>query len=94
MITIGMNARPSDKTNNKDDHLDCTLTKQSLKALSNATEREYILQILQAVDWQIVKAAQFMQIDRSTLFRKMKKHGIKHYENSKKPNNCTTNERG
>jgi len=40
-------------------------------------EREHILSILNKTGWHITKAAKMLGIDRSTLFRKMKKLGIK-----------------
>jgi len=40
-------------------------------------EREYILSILKSTDWHLGKAAKTIGIDRSTLFRKMKKLKIK-----------------
>jgi two-component system nitrogen regulation response regulator NtrX len=39
-------------------------------------EREYILSILKSTDWHLGKAAKMIGIDRSTLFRKMKKLNI------------------
>lgn len=40
-------------------------------------EREHILSILNKTGWHITKAAKMLGIDRSTLFRKMKKLGIR-----------------
>jgi DNA-binding NtrC family response regulator len=40
-------------------------------------EREHILSILNKTGWHITKAAKTLGIDRSTLFRKMKKLGIR-----------------
>jgi DNA-binding NtrC family response regulator len=43
-------------------------------------EREYILSILKKADWHLGNAAKLIGIDRSTLFRKMKKLDIKNPE--------------
>jgi len=43
-------------------------------------EREYILSILNKADWYLGNTAKLMGIDRSTLFRKMKKLDIKNPE--------------
>jgi two-component system nitrogen regulation response regulator NtrX len=40
-------------------------------------EKEYILSILNETGWHITEAAKMLGIDRSTLFRKMKKLGIR-----------------
>ncbi len=53
-----------------------SLLSYGIKELIQNTERYYIIQILNSVHWQINKAAQVMQISRSTLFRKMKKYNI------------------
>jgi transcriptional regulator of acetoin/glycerol metabolism len=49
-------------------------------------EREYILSILKTTDWHLGRAAKTIGIDRSTLFRKMKKLNIKTHKiiNTKK----------
>jgi DNA-binding NtrC family response regulator len=40
-------------------------------------ERQHILDILKKTEWKILEAAKILGIDRSTLFRKMRKLGIK-----------------
>ncbi|MCK4576549.1 sigma-54-dependent Fis family transcriptional regulator, partial [candidate division WOR-3 bacterium] len=40
-------------------------------------ERDYIISVLNKTGWRINKAAEVLKIDRSSLFRKMKKLKIK-----------------
>ncbi len=47
-----------------------------IKEVKTKAEQRYILTILNTVNWHISDAARIMGIDRSTLFRKMKKYGI------------------
>lgn len=44
----------------------------------NKFERDYIISILNRTDWKISQAAAILKMDRSSLFRKMKKLNIKH----------------
>ena len=53
---------------------------QSLKEANIEFEKKYVLQILNLVDWKISKAAELLNIDRTNLFRKMKKLGITKYK--------------
>ncbi|OGC42953.1 hypothetical protein A2Y85_02185 [candidate division WOR-3 bacterium RBG_13_43_14] len=39
-------------------------------------ERHHIIDVLDKTDWRMGEAASRLGIDRSTLFRKMKKYGI------------------
>lgn len=39
-------------------------------------ERDYVLESLEANDWNITQTAEAMGVNRTTLWRKMKKHGI------------------
>ncbi|MEO0162392.1 MAG: helix-turn-helix domain-containing protein [candidate division WOR-3 bacterium] len=48
----------------------------NIKEFKMKAEQKYIVTILNSVDWHITQAAQLMGINRSTLFRKMKKYGI------------------
>ncbi len=48
-----------------------------LKTAKNNFEKNYLIDVLQSVDWAIGKAAEIMAIDRSNLFKKMKQFGIK-----------------
>ncbi|RQV93696.1 MAG: hypothetical protein EH224_11910 [Calditrichaeota bacterium] len=48
----------------------------SLKTANIEFEKKYILQILNLVNWKISEAAELLHIDRTNLFRKMKKLGI------------------
>ncbi len=47
-----------------------------IKEVKTMAEQKYIVTILNTVNWHISEAARIMGIDRSTLFRKMKKYGI------------------
>jgi transcriptional regulator with PAS, ATPase and Fis domain len=53
--------------------LDPTL---SLKAAMAHFEKQYLLQMLEAHQWHRARVASLLGIDRRTLFRKMKGHGI------------------
>ncbi|MEO0137253.1 MAG: helix-turn-helix domain-containing protein [candidate division WOR-3 bacterium] len=53
-----------------------------IKEIAEKTEQKYIKKVLESVNWRIGDAAELLKIDRSTLFRKMKKYGI-----SRKPTN-------
>lgn len=48
----------------------------NIKQIKSKAEEKYILTILNTVNWHISDAAKIMGIDRSTLFRKMKKYHI------------------
>lgn len=48
----------------------------TIRELKDLAEQKYIIKILNTVNWRISDAAQLMGINRSTLFRKMKKYGI------------------
>ncbi len=47
-----------------------------IKEVKTKAEEKYIITILNTVNWHISDAARIMGIDRSTLFRKMKKYRI------------------
>jgi|UniRef100_A0A7V3VTF9 transcriptional regulator of acetoin/glycerol metabolism len=49
----------------------------NIKEVKNRAEQKYIITILNTTNWCISEAAQLMGINRSTLFRKMKRYGIK-----------------
>ena len=49
----------------------------------NLTERQRILRILKKNNWHRVRTAQALEIDRTTLWRKMKRHGISLSEKAK-----------
>lgn len=48
----------------------------SFEEFKNKFEREYICDILEQCDWNIVQTASEMGVSRKTLYEKMKKHGI------------------
>ncbi len=48
----------------------------NIKQIKSKAEEKYIVTILNTVNWHISDAAKIMGIDRSTLFRKMKKYRI------------------
>jgi two-component system response regulator HydG len=50
--------------------------RSSIKKMSEQVERAYIIEVLNSLNWKIGRAAKILQIDRSTLFGKMKKYGI------------------
>jgi len=56
---------------------DETYIKGGIKAAQMRFEREHIIKALNENNWQISETARSLGIDRSTLFRKMKKLGIK-----------------
>ncbi|MGB9721935.1 MAG: helix-turn-helix domain-containing protein [bacterium] len=47
-----------------------------IKEVKIKAEQKYIITILNTVNWHISEAARIMGINRSTLFRKMKKYRI------------------
>lgn len=51
-------------------------TDLSLEAQMNAAEKELLLKALQSVQWNRSKAAQLLNIHRTSLYAKMKKHGL------------------
>jgi len=50
---------------------------KSLKSAVEEYEREYILKVLKAFNWRILETAKFLGINRSSLFKKMRKLGIR-----------------
>ncbi len=64
------------------EHLPESLIAPAQKALDQAPrpmaqrEREYLLETLEANGWNVGKAAQAMGINRTTVWRRMKKHGL------------------
>ena len=50
--------------------------RSSIKEMSEHVERAYIIEVLNSLNWKIGRVAKILQIDRSTLFRKIKKYGI------------------
>lgn len=48
----------------------------NIKQIKSKAETKYIITILNTVNWHLSDAAKIMGIDRSTLFRKMKKYRI------------------
>ncbi|MEO0184555.1 MAG: helix-turn-helix domain-containing protein [candidate division WOR-3 bacterium] len=48
-----------------------------IKEIKTRAEQKYIITILNSVNWHMSEAARIMGIDRSTLFRKMKRYGIR-----------------
>ncbi len=48
----------------------------NIKEIKIRAEQKYIITILNTVNWHMTEAAKLMGINRSTLFRKMKKYGI------------------
>lgn len=51
-------------------------TDLGLEAQMNAAERELLMKALQSVHWNRTKAARLLQIHRTSLYAKMKKHGL------------------
>lgn len=49
----------------------------SLTEALNQFERDYLVRALTQCDWKIAETARLLNIDRASLFRKMKKYGIK-----------------
>ncbi len=54
----------------------------NINDIKTKAEQKYIVTILNTVNWHMSEAARLMGINRSTLFRKIKKYGI----SKKKPN--------
>ncbi len=52
-------------------------TDNKIEKAKDDFERNYIINVLDQTGWQIIKAAETLGIDRSTLFRKIKRLGIK-----------------
>lgn len=48
----------------------------SHKALEIEIERILMIRILNMYQWNIVKAARFMQVDRKNFYRRMREHGL------------------
>jgi DNA-binding NtrC family response regulator len=48
----------------------------SLKAAMRRPERQYILRALQSCDWSKQRAAELLKISRSTLYKKIREHGL------------------
>ncbi|MGQ9664047.1 MAG: helix-turn-helix domain-containing protein [bacterium] len=48
----------------------------NIKEMKSKAEEKYIITILNTVNWHITDAAKIMGINRSTLFRKMRKYRI------------------
>lgn len=48
----------------------------ALTEAENQFEKDYLLKILNENDWNILKTSRILKIDRSNLYRKLKKHGI------------------
>ncbi|MGQ9464590.1 MAG: helix-turn-helix domain-containing protein [bacterium] len=48
----------------------------NIKEMKSKAEEKYIIAILNTVNWHITDAAKIMGINRSTLFRKMRKYRI------------------
>ncbi|OPX17593.1 hypothetical protein BXT86_05715 [candidate division WOR-3 bacterium 4484_100] len=53
------------------------LKRYKMDTVKSKFEREYIISVLNQTDWHISAAARILGINRSTLFRKMKRLGIK-----------------
>jgi transcriptional regulator of acetoin/glycerol metabolism len=53
-----------------------TSLKHSLKEAEEAYEKCIILEALERNNWKMIKTAKELDIDRSNLFKKMRKHGI------------------
>ena len=68
-VILELEEIPSDGSEAEGRHL-------SLSRLSEIIEKAYILKVLERNDWNGPKAAKFLNIDRSSLWRKMKKYGI------------------
>ena len=52
-------------------------SQKGIREVTEQAEAEYIITVLNMVNWNIGQAARVLKINRSTLFRKMKKYGIK-----------------
>ncbi|OQX55995.1 MAG: hypothetical protein B5M53_03505 [Candidatus Cloacimonas sp. 4484_209] len=50
--------------------------KEGLERVKDKFERDFIISVLNNTDWKIGEAAKILKIDRSSLFRKMKKYNI------------------
>ncbi len=48
----------------------------NINEIKTKAEQKYIVTILNTVNWHMTEAARLMGINRSTLFRKIKKYGI------------------
>ncbi len=48
----------------------------NIKEIKTKAEQKYIITILNTVNWRMSEAARLMGINRSTLFRKIRKYGI------------------
>ncbi|HLG77713.1 MAG TPA: sigma 54-interacting transcriptional regulator [Ktedonobacteraceae bacterium] len=62
-----------------------TYTSTALKAHSSHAEAQAILQALQACNGQVTRAASLLGINRTTLWRKMAKHGLSEPRNETPP---------
>jgi DNA-binding NtrC family response regulator len=51
-------------------------TAMSLQAAMAHYEKQYLIQVLNAHQWHRARVASILGIDRRTLFRKMKAHGL------------------
>jgi len=47
-----------------------------LRTAHEIFEKNYILEVLEQTDWKKSEAAQILGIDRTNLYKKMRKHGI------------------
>ncbi len=65
-----------DQTKKKPDDEIFDSTGKSLKEMKTEFERKYITKVLEENDWKLNAAAKVLGIDRTNLFRKMKKLGI------------------
>ena len=52
------------------------ISSNSFKSLEDL-EKQYILQVLDKYDWNISRSAKVIQVDRATLYNKIKKYGLK-----------------
>ena len=57
--------------------VDSRISRGSLKKALKNPEREIILESLNNVGWNCTKASAFLGINRTTLYNKMKRYGIK-----------------
>ena len=48
-----------------------------IQEVAAEAEQNYIIVVLETVNWNISQVAQILKINRSTLFRKMRRYGIK-----------------
>jgi transcriptional regulator of acetoin/glycerol metabolism len=51
-----------------------------IRELTREMEKVFIVKVLNSVNWHLGKAAEILRIDRSTLYRKMKRCGIENRE--------------